>query len=96
MSKKKTRSKVEKATVRHNFTHLKSQKVFQVKSDSSVADQPIQRKEDLSPQNKYIAKDLKLTSILIGSFIIGIAILGIIVYKTGLLSPLFGQFGIKY
>ena len=96
MSKKKTKSRYEKATVKHDFSHLEK---IVVSSNRVVArhvtdNQP--KSVATSIQDIFIKKDLRFTGLLLTAFIAMIGIAGIFAYYTHLLTPVFKLIGISY
>ena len=79
MSKKKQKTKNDKITKKHDFSHLTKTKTAAkiVEADTNSL------KEAISPQDKEIAKDLKSSFIIIGAFIIAIIILWLLVGRNG-------------
>jgi len=96
MSKKKTKTRIEKQLTTHHFEHIAKYNVaVKDKTPTSTGtSQP--RNRILSPQDALIAKDLRSTLIIIGVFVAAVTILGVIVYTTGILNPLLSHWDIKY
>lgn len=96
MSKKKTKTRIEKQLTTHHFEHIAKYNVV-TKGEAPTSTGVTQPKSRaLSPQDKLITKDLRSTLIIIGFFIAAVIILGLIVYSTGLLNPLLSRWDIKY
>lgn len=79
MSKKKSKTRVEKATKRHDFSHLLKTKVAAkiVEAESEVS------KEIKSPLQKEIKRDLLTTAIILGIFVTLIVVLWLFLGHNG-------------
>ena len=99
MSKKKTKTRIEKELTHHRLEHLEKNAVIRVSSGSSESknnDVLNTSKAIKSPLDIFIAKDLRSALIFIGIFVVIVIISGLVVYKTGLANPLLSRWNIKY
>ncbi len=97
MSKKKTKTRIEKELTHHRLEHLEKSPAFTVKSSTSKDEaRATSHNQNRSPQEPQIKKDLKATVIIIGSFVALVILLGVLTYQAGLLNPLLSNWGIKY
>lgn len=94
MSKKKTKTRVEKELTRHNLDHIAKNTIVVKAEKSAIVAKS--NKNSLSPQDAYIRKDLKNTIITIAIFVSLVAALGVITYTTGLLKPVLSIWNISY
>lgn len=79
MSKKKQKTRLEKEVKRHDFSHLVKTKT----AAKIVAAEVDTNQEVQSPLNKEIGKDLRMTIIIIGLFVVAIVALWFLVGKNG-------------
>jgi hypothetical protein len=87
MSKKKQRSKIEKATIKHDFSHL-----LKTKTAAKVVSAEEEVSYDkTSPLDKQVHRDLRVGLIIIGVFIVVIFALWLFLGRTGWLYNITGK-----
>ena len=96
MSKKKAKTRLEKATVRHDFSHLGKIVISARNQGPKNQELPSTKEQNRSHLESFIQKDLNFTGILVAVFIALIAFAGIVTYFTSAFNPLFKLIGISY
>jgi hypothetical protein len=96
MSKKKTKTRIEKSLTTHHLEHIAKNTVAAKTGVTGVSQAGATLQSAKSPLDELITKDLKNTIILIGVFVLVIVALGIVVYTTGVFNPILSHWNIKY
>jgi hypothetical protein len=96
MSKKKRKTRKEKETIVHKFSHAKTEVVAKVAEN--INEETGEKKPTVSKSNvaPYVMKDLKKVLIVTGSIIAFVMVVWILVYQTNLLNGIFDKLNIKY
>jgi pentose-5-phosphate-3-epimerase len=83
---------------KHNFQHLERayKNTNQKTADSIDIDVKGNKFLDSIPMGKLIINDLKRSTVLITVVVLFVVLLGVVIYKTDLLSPILEKFSLNY